>query len=113
MFIVSIAALVAFALVIGRSIRFAFITTDRRQADNAEVGYILMNSLLYTAAYVALWIWEPAKLINNSIPSIMFVMFTIVSAAYFYRRIGAMIDGRNRRRTERRHNPEQDRRAPE
>jgi cbb3-type cytochrome oxidase subunit 3 len=113
MLIVSIAALVAFGLVMARAIFFACRTTDRRQADNAEVAYILMNSILYTAAYIVLWRWEPEKLINNSIPSVMFVMFTIVSAAYFYRRIGALIDGRNRRRTERRHNPEQDRRAPE
>jgi cbb3-type cytochrome oxidase subunit 3 len=112
MLIVSIAALFAFAMVMGRSIIFAFRTNDRRQADNAEVAYILMNSILYTAAYAALWIWEPAKLINNSIPSIMFVMFTIVSASYFYRRIGALIDGRNRRRVERRSGADS-RRAPQ
>jgi hypothetical protein len=43
----------------------------------------------------------------------MFVMFTIVTAAYFYRRMGALIVGRNRRRQERRVEPEQDRRATE
>ncbi|UZJ58573.1 hypothetical protein OKW98_18525 [Pseudomonas sp. KU26590] len=102
MLIVSIAALIAFSMVIGRAILFSFRAKGCRQADSAEVAYILTNSLLYTAAYIALWIWEPAKLINNSIPSIMFVMFTIVSASYFYRRIGAMTDGRNRRRIERR-----------
>jgi hypothetical protein len=102
MLIVSIVAMIACALVIARAAHFALVTTDRRQADNAEVGYLLMNSVLYVAAYVYLWLFEPQKLIANSPASIMFVMFTIVSLAYFFRRVGALIDGRNRRRGQRR-----------
>jgi len=112
MLIVSIAALIAFSFVMGRGIRFALMTTARRQADNQEVAEILGGSILYAAAYAILWIWEPHKLIANSIPSIMFVMFTIVTAAYFYRRIGALIDGRDRRRQERRHGEESRRVGP-
>lgn len=102
MLIVSIAAMLAYGFVIARCAVFAIATTGQRQADNAEVGYLLMNAILYVSAYGLLWLLEPHKLIANSVPSIMFVMFTIVTAAYFYRRIGALIDGRNRRRTERR-----------
>jgi hypothetical protein len=102
MLIVSIVAMLACALVIARAAHFALTTNDQRQADNAEVGYLLMNSVLYTMAYAFLWCFEPQKLIVNSSASIMFVMFTIVSLAYFFRRIGALIDGRNRRRGQRR-----------
>jgi len=113
MLIVSIAALIAFGFVMARGARFALKPGERRRADDHEVAEILIGSILYVAAYAIIWIWEPHKLINNSIPSIMFVMFTIVTAAYFYRRMGALIVGRNRRRQERRVEPEQDRRAPE
>lgn len=102
MLIASIAALIAYAFVISRAALFALVTSDRRQADNAEVGYILMNAVLYEGAFACLWFLEPQKLITNSPASTMFVMFTIVSAAYFFRRIGALIDGRDRRRGERR-----------
>lgn len=102
MLIASIGALIAYALVIGRAAIFAWVTTDRRQADNAEVGYIMMNAILYEAAFACLWYLEPHKLVSNTAPSIMFVMFTIVTAAYFFRRIGALVIGRNRRRDNRR-----------
>ncbi|WP_263264045.1 hypothetical protein [Pseudomonas sp. RIT-PI-S] len=102
MLLISLAALVAYLLVMLRCIAFAIDTTERRQADNAEVGYILGASLLFLTSYVCLWVFEPWKLTSNSTYSAMFVGFTIFNAAYFFRRVGALIVGRNRRRGPRR-----------
>lgn len=102
MLIVSIAAMIAYTLVCARCGLFIWKCTDRRQADTTEVAIILMNSILYICAFACLWYFERWKLVNNSVPSIMFVMFTIVSAGYWFRRVGALVDGRQRRHTARR-----------
>lgn len=102
MLIVSIAALLAYGLVMLRCALFALDAKPHRQADSAEVGYIVTGSILYVLAYLCLWLFEPWKLITNSPASVMFVMFTIFTAAYFYRRVGALIVGRERRTSERR-----------
>ncbi|PVZ19939.1 MULTISPECIES: hypothetical protein [unclassified Pseudomonas] len=102
MAIVSILALIAFLAVFVNGIRFALMTTHRRQADNCEVGFIMAGALGYVMAFVSIWLCEPWKLTANSPASTMLVGFTIFNAAYFFRRIGALIDGRERRKTERR-----------
>lgn len=102
MLIISLAAVLAYALVLIRCVIFALHPRERRQSDNAEVGYILLSSLLLLISYACLWVFEPWKLINNSTYSAMFVGFTIFNAAYFFRRIGALIAGRDRRRGVRR-----------
>jgi NADH:ubiquinone oxidoreductase subunit 6 (subunit J) len=100
MLLISLGAFLAYMLVMLRCIAFAIDTTDRRQSDNAEVGYILFSTLLLLTSYVCLWVFEPWKLTSNSPYSAMFVGFTIFTAAYFFRRVGALIVGRDRRRTE-------------
>lgn len=102
MILISLGAFLAYLLVMIRCIAFAIDTTDRRQADNAEVGYILCSSLLFLTSYVCLWVFEPWKLTANSTYSAMFVGFTIFNAAYFFRRVGSLIVGRDRRKGVRR-----------
>lgn len=102
MILISLAAFMGYLLVTIRCLVFAIDTKDRRQSDNAEVGYILGASLLFLTSYVCLWVFEPWKLTNNSTYSAMFVGFTIFNAAYFFRRVGALIVGRDRRRGVRR-----------
>lgn len=102
MLLISLAAVLAYTLVLIRCAIFAISPRERRQDDNAEVGYILLSSLLLLISYACLWVFEPWKLTNNSTYSAMFVGFTIFNAAYFFRRIGALIVGRDRRRCMRR-----------
>jgi len=102
MLLISLGAVVAYLLVLIRCVVFALDPKDRRQSDNAEVGYILCSSLLLLISYACLWVFEPWKLTNNSTYSAMFVGFTIFNAAYFFRRVGALIIWRDRRRGVRR-----------
>ncbi|NBB11806.1 hypothetical protein [Pseudomonas sp. SLFW] len=102
MLIISLLAFIAFGAVFARGVIFALKPGARRQADNAEVGFMLTGSFCYVIAYICLWVFEPWKLMSNSPWSTMFMGFTIFNAAYFYRRIEAMTIGRERRRRERR-----------
>lgn len=102
MLIVSLLALLEYLAVFVQGIRFALRTNSRRQADNTEVAYIMLGSAIYVLSFAMLWFFEPWKLTYNTPPSVMLVGTTIFSASYFFRRIGAMINGRERRRTDRR-----------
>ncbi len=102
MLIVSLLANLAYALVFARGMMFALTTSERRQADNCEVAVMMTASLLYVITFISLWVFEPWKLINNSPTSTMFVGFTILNAAYFFRRLEALTIGRERRKDERR-----------
>lgn len=102
MLIISLLAFVAFGAVFVRGIIFALKPGNRRQADNAEVAFMLTGSFCYVVSFICLWVFEPWKVTNNSTWSTMFMGFTIFNAAYFYRRIEAMTVGRERRKKERR-----------
>lgn len=101
MLIVSVGSMVAFMLVFVQGIRFALATRPTRQADNCEVAFLEFASLLQVSAFCWLWFAEPWKLTYNTPASTMFVGFTIFTAGYFARRIGALITGRERRKSER------------
>lgn len=102
MLIVSLLANLAYAMVFARGAVFAIMTTDRRQADNCEVAFIMAGALVYIVTFICLWLFEPWKMTNNSPYSAMFVGSTIFHAAYFFRRLEALIIGRERRKSERR-----------
>lgn len=102
MLIVSTLALISFVLVFMHGAVFALQTSARRQADNCEVAFMMAVSLCYVMSFTCMWVYEPWKLTANTPPSAMFVGLTVFNAGYFFRRIGALIDGRERRRTERR-----------
>jgi glucan phosphoethanolaminetransferase (alkaline phosphatase superfamily) len=102
MLIVSMLALISFILVFIHGLVFAVLPRPRRQADNCEVAFIMAESFCYVMAFICLWMYEPWKLTANTPPSAMLVGLTIFNAGYFFRRIGALIDGRERRRNQRR-----------
>lgn len=102
MLMISIAAVVAYSLVIARCVWFASNGDRFRQDDRTEVMFIVTASTLYVLAHLYLWLAEPWKLVNNSMASALVVAHTIFCAAYFFRRIGALVDGRDRRQGQRR-----------
>ncbi len=102
MLLISIAAVLAYGLVIARCVWFAANGNRFRQDDRTEVMFIVTASTLYVLAHMALWLMEPWKLINNSMASALVVGHTIFCGAYFFRRIGALVDGRDRRQLQRR-----------
>ncbi|WP_288463979.1 hypothetical protein [uncultured Pseudomonas sp.] len=102
MLLIAIAAVFAYSLVIARCIWFAVNGNRFRQDDRTEVMFIVTASTLYVLAHLALWLMEPWKLANNSPASSLIVAHTIFCGAYFFRRIGALVDGRDRRQIQRR-----------
>ncbi|WP_148485278.1 hypothetical protein [Pseudomonas massiliensis] len=102
MLIVSMLALISFVLVFIHGAVFALLPRPRRQADNCEVAFMMAVAFCYVVTFTFLWVYEPWKLTANTPPSAMFVGLTIFNAGYFFRRIGALIDGRERRRNQRR-----------
>ena len=102
MLLISIAAVLAYGLVIGRCVWFASNGNRFRQDDRTEVMFIVTASTLYVLAHLYLWLTEPWKLVNNSMASSLVVAHTIFCGAYFSRRIGALVDGRDRRQAQRR-----------
>lgn len=97
MLLISISAVVTYGLVIARCIWFAAMGNRFRQDDRTEVMFIVTASTLYVLAHLSLWLMEPWKLVNNSMASSLVVAHTIFCGAYFFRRIGALVDGRDRR----------------
>ncbi|MBD1553615.1 hypothetical protein [Pseudomonas typographi] len=102
MLIVSILALISFLMVFIHGAVFAVQAGHHRQADSCEVAFIMAASFCYVMSFVCLWMYEPWKLTANTPASTIFVGFTIFNAGYFFRRIGALINGRERRKQFRR-----------
>lgn len=102
MLLISLLANLAYAAVFARAALFALITNARRQADNCEVAFIMTGAFVYVVTFMGIWVFEPWKMTSNSPFSAMFVGSTIFHAAYFFRRLGALIVGRERRKSERR-----------
>lgn len=98
MLLITIFAMLTYSLVVARCGWFVWQGGDYRQDDRAEVAHIVCASLLYLVTLVSLWVFEPWKLINNSIVGAMVLAHTIFCGSYFYRRIGALMDGRDRRK---------------
>lgn len=95
---ISFVAMLIYSLVVSRCAWFSYHGGQYRQDDRAEVAFILTASALYLITLVALWTFEPWKVVNNSIVGAMVMAQTIFCGSYFYRRVGAMMDGRDRRR---------------
>ncbi|RAU40178.1 hypothetical protein [Pseudomonas sp. RIT411] len=102
MLLIAITAVFAYSLVIARCIWFAANGNRFRQDDRTEVMFIVTASTLYVLAHLALWLMEPWKLASNSPASSLIVAHTIFCGGYFFRRIGALVDGRDRRQVQRR-----------
>lgn len=102
MLMISVAAALAYGLVIGRCLLFAINGERFRQDDRAEAAFIFTGSLIYVFGHVAVWVYEPWKLINNTGGAAIIVGFTLFTAAYFWHRIGSLMIGRDRRVAHRR-----------
>lgn len=102
MLLISIAAVIAYALVLGRATWFCVVGTQYRQDDRTEVAFLMAASLIFMLGHVMLWFTEPWKLVNNSVARSIFAGFTVFKAAYYFRRVGALLDGRDHRHVERR-----------
>lgn len=97
MLMISVAAFIAYGLVIARCVLFALCGNKFRQDDRTEVAFILSGCVIYMIGHIALWVYEPWKVINNSYGSAIVIGFTIFNASYYFHRIGALMDGRDRR----------------
>lgn len=102
MLLISIAAVLAYALVIARCIWFAANGDRFRQDDRTEVAFIIAASCLYMFGHIAVWAYEPWKFVTNSGGAAIIIGFTLFTAAYFWHRIGALMIGRDRRVVHRR-----------
>ena len=102
MFIVSIIALVAYALVIARCAVFLSLGGRFRQDDHAEIAFLMVSTVLLMLGHIQLWYAEPWKMVNNSDGSALVVGHSVFIAGYIFHRVGSLIVGRDRRVSERR-----------
>jgi len=102
MFIVSIIALMAYSLVIGRCAVFLTLGGRFRQDDHAEIAFLMVSTVLLMLGHIQLWYAEPWKVINNSDASALVVGHSVFIAGYIFHRVGSLIVGRDRRVSERR-----------
>lgn len=102
MFILSMVAFVMCALVLTKGIWFCAHGNQFREDDRAEVGIILAGCVTFIVVHLSLWVLEPWKVTNNSLSSSGVMAFCVYTSGYFYHRLRCMMDGRERRRGERR-----------